>query len=162
MRRKCWPAVVASSRVRGRLTSVQQETKAELMINLKTAKALGVEVPRRCSPCRQGDRINHCNPCTSFAAVLQSPAIQNDLAGKGAGEVRRYPEGMPPGRMSRPCEASATTQDPEGGPILESIVHFHAVAVCQIFETATRIVKWPGVKGNLRIDLPLKQNAGQH
>ena len=64
--------------------------------------------------------------------------------------------------MFRPCEASAGTQDPEGGPILESIAHFHPVAVCQIFEAATRIVKWPGVIGNLRIDLPLEQNAGQH
>jgi len=35
MRRKCWPAVVAFSRARGRLTSVQQETKAELVINRK-------------------------------------------------------------------------------------------------------------------------------
>jgi hypothetical protein len=70
--------------------------------------------------------------------------------------VRRHPEGMPPGRMSRPCEASAGTQDPEGGPILESIANFQAVAVCQIFQAATRIVKWPGVKGNLRIDLPLE------
>src|SRR6516165_4081764 len=54
----------------------------------------------------------------------------------------------------------AGTEDPKGGPILESIANFHAVAVCQIFQAATRIVKWPGVKGNLRIALPLEQNAG--
>jgi len=33
MRRKCCPTVVAFSRARGRLTSVQQETKAELVID---------------------------------------------------------------------------------------------------------------------------------
>ena len=60
--------------------------------------------PRRAADaarhCRQGDRINHCKPCTSFAAVhespaikQESPAIKNDLAGKGAEELRRHPSG---------------------------------------------------------------------
>jgi hypothetical protein len=82
IRRKCCPAVVAFSKARGRLTSVQQETKAELVINLKTAKARSAGDAAR--HCRQYDRINHRNP-TSFAAEHETLAIQNDLAGKGAG-----------------------------------------------------------------------------
>lgn len=68
IRRKWCPAVVAFSKARGRLTSVQQETKAELVINLKTAKARSAGDAAR--HCRQYDRINHCNP-TSFAAVAR-------------------------------------------------------------------------------------------
>ena len=37
---------------------VEQTTKLELLINLKTAKTLGLDVPRRCSPRRRGDRMN--------------------------------------------------------------------------------------------------------
>jgi hypothetical protein len=37
---------------------VQQPTKFEMVINLKTAKTLGIEVPRTLLlPCRRGDRI---------------------------------------------------------------------------------------------------------
>jgi len=53
---------------------VQQETKAELVIN-KTAKAArsrsAADAARRC---RQGDQINHCKPWTSFAAACP-PAL---------------------------------------------------------------------------------------
>src|SRR5262249_27108128 len=55
------------------------------------------------------------NPCTSFAAGREASRHSKRLSREGAGEVRRHPKGMPPGRMSRPCEASAGTQDPEAG-----------------------------------------------
>jgi hypothetical protein len=67
-------------------------------------------------------------------------------------------------RIRRQCpkRGLARKQDPEGGQTLEGIAHFHSVTVRQIFQAATRIVKWPSVKGNLRIELPLEHKAGQH
>jgi hypothetical protein len=52
---------------------VQQATKVELIINVKTAKALGLDVPRRCSSRRRGDRVNH----SSLSSLLTGERLQN-------------------------------------------------------------------------------------
>ena len=46
---------------------IQQATKVELYINQKTAKALGLTMPRAAVACRRRDRI-----ATLFAAVHES------------------------------------------------------------------------------------------
>jgi len=45
---------------------VQQSTKVELVINMKTAKSLGHLSDYAARPRRRGGRVNHCNPCTSY------------------------------------------------------------------------------------------------
>jgi thiol:disulfide interchange protein len=53
------------------------------------------------------------------------------------------------------------TENSEGGTVLERVAHGHAIAVCQIVETATRVVKWSVVKRNPSVELPFEQNSSQ-
>jgi hypothetical protein len=43
----------------------------------------------------------------------------------------------------------------------ESGTHGHVIAVCQIVETTTQVVKWSVVKRNPSVELPFEQDAGQ-
>jgi hypothetical protein len=54
----------------GSKVALRVQAPVELVINLETAKALGSRraIASRAAR-RQGDRIAHCSPCTSFAAV---------------------------------------------------------------------------------------------
>ena len=62
--------------------------------------------------------------------------------------------------MSRGA-SEARAENSEGGTVLESVAHGHAIAVCQIVEAATRVVKWSVVKGNPGVELPFEQDSSQ-
>jgi hypothetical protein len=52
-------------------------------------------------------------------------------------------------------------ENSEGGTVLECVAHGHAIAVCQIVEAATRVVKWSVVKRNPSVELPVEQDSSQ-
>jgi len=60
--------------------------------------------------------------------------------------------------MSRGA-SEARAENSEGGTVLECVAHGHAIAVCQIVEAATRVVKWS--EGNPGVELPFEQDSSQ-
>ena len=62
--------------------------------------------------------------------------------------------------MSR-GESGVRTENSKGGTVLECVALGYAIAVCQIVEAATRVVKWSVVKRNPSVKLPFKQDSSQ-
>jgi hypothetical protein len=66
--------------------------------------------------------------------------------------------------MSRGASETRTensAENSEGGTVLECLAHGHAIAICQIVEAATRVVKWSVVKRNPSVELPFEQDSSQ-
>src|SRR5262249_53992718 len=62
--------------------------------------------------------------------------------------------------MSRGA-SGVRTQNSEGGRSYGCVAHSHAIAVCQVVEAATRVVKWSDVKRKPSVYLSFEQDFSQ-